>query len=61
MRERLWAFPQSTARDVISFLDLAKGPSRLPLSVSTTLESEANLTGENGATGFGSSLPVLGF
>jgi hypothetical protein len=29
--------------------------------VSTTLESEANLTGENGATGFGSSLPVLGF
>jgi hypothetical protein len=29
--------------------------------LSTTLESEANLTGENGATGFGSSLPVLGF
>ena len=29
--------------------------------MSTTLESEANLTGENGATGFGSSLPVLGF
>jgi hypothetical protein len=31
------------------------------LSLSTTLESEANLTGEYGATGFGSSLPVLGF
>jgi hypothetical protein len=44
-----------------SSIATSKGTISPRSELSTTLESEANLTGENGATGFGSSLPVLGF
>jgi hypothetical protein len=51
----------SLAKNQVRSGQLIDGASGTPFQLSTTLESEANLTGENGATGFGSSLPVLGF